>query len=132
MNHTNVYSSGQQMTSMDSCLQVIASFMDALQKNFKEDTHYAYPLMPAQANTLFALDGDMAVKMKSYVSTLMKDFCGFTDGDFSITLRPSAQEGGIYKLRVEFTKGIDFDLMRMISEKTVILEERLLQRKASQ
>lgn len=121
----------KRMESLDSCFQVIASFIDALQKNFKEDTLYAYPLLPSQANTMFALDEDIAVKMKSYISALMRDACGFKDEEFSILQRPSADEGGLYKLRLEFKKGMDFELIRELSEKTQSLEERLIQTKTS-
>lgn len=120
----------KRMESLDSCFQVIASFIDALQKNFKEDTMYAYPLLPSQANTMFALDEDVAVKMKSYISALMRDACGFKDEEFNILQRPSADEGGLYKLRLEFKRGMDFELIRELSEKTQGLEERLIQIKA--
>jgi hypothetical protein len=121
-----------QVEHFDSCFQVIASFMDALQKNFKEDTHYAYPLMPPQANTMYVLDGEVAGKMKSYMTTLINDTCGFAQDDFRFFERASSEVGGLYKLRLEFVNGITFDMIRRIMEKTTALEERVLQRKAAQ
>ena len=132
MQPTHQSSIEQQMASLDSCFQIIASFIDALQKNFKQDTRYAYPLMLAQANTLFTLDEDVAMKMKSYIGCLMKDFCGFNESDFSIMPRPPMEEGGLFKLRIEFKQGIDFELIQKILEKTANLEDRLLQITASQ
>ncbi len=121
----------KRMESLDSCFQVIASFIDALQKNFKEDTMYAYPLLPSQTNTMFALDEEVAVKMKSYICALMREACGFNDEEFHILQRPCADEGGLYKLRLEFKRGMDFELIRELSEKTQRLEERLIQTKAA-
>jgi hypothetical protein len=121
-----------QVEHFDSCFQVIASFMDALQKNFKEDTHYAYPLMPPQANTMYVLDEDVAIKMKSYMTSLIKDTCEFGETEFRFAERASVEGGGLFKLRLEFVEGITFDTIRRILEKTSMLEERVLQRKMAQ
>lgn len=116
----------------DSCFQVIASFMDALQKNFKEDKHYAYPLMPAQANTMYVLDGEVAKEIKDYMSSLMRSVCGFEAPEFRFIERASSELGGLHKLRLEFNEGISFDMIRRIMEQTSILEERVIQRKMAQ
>lgn len=116
----------------DSYFQVIASFLDALQKNFKEDTHYAYPLMPPQANTLYVLDGEVAGNMKKHMMQLMQATCGLTEKDFRFCDRLPQEDGGLYRIRLEFTEGITFDLIRTLLESTTKLEERVLQRKLAQ
>lgn len=90
------HSQEHHIENFDSCFQVIASFMDALQKNFKEDTHYAYPLMPAQANTLFVLDEDVAGKMKLYIVTIIMKVCNFTEDEFRVMEKASPSWGGLF------------------------------------
>lgn len=126
------HSQPQQLEHFDSCFQVIASFMDALQKNFKEDTHYMYPLMPPQANTMYVLDEDVAQRMKSYMSMLITQQCGFASNEFQFIERSNGDEGGLHRLRLEFNEGITFDMIRRIMEQTVLLEERVAQRKFAQ
>lgn len=127
MSPANNMSIEKRIESLDSCFQIIASFIDALQQNFKEDTMYPYPLLPSQANTMFALDEEAAVKMKSYITALMRESCGFRDDEFNILQRPSTDVGGLYKLRLEFSQGMDFELISGLAEKTRGLEERLIQ-----
>lgn len=121
-----------QVEHFDSCFQVIASFMDAMQKNFKEDMHYAYPLMPPQANTMYVLDEMVAKEMKSYMTTLMTDTCGLAADEFRFADRASGDEGGLHKIRLEFSEGLSFDMIRRIMEKTTMLEERVMHRKMAQ
>jgi len=109
-------SSHAENTSVDfdSSHKIIGELVGLLQHGFKADTHYKHPLIPPQANIIFALDGDVAGNMVSYMSAKLKDVGGFLEGEFRFTRKTNAQEGGIQRVRLEFTKGITTAIMRKI------------------
>lgn len=121
--------STDQIDDYENCFDTIARFIDALQKNFKEDTNYTYPLMPPQANVLFVLDGDIADKMKTYFKSLIVQHCGFVDKEFALTVRHNNEVGGLHRIRLEFNEGMSFEMMRRLREQIPTLEERIVQRR---
>lgn len=115
----------QDIADFDASFQIISTLLDALQRHFKHDTGYTYPLMPPQSNMLFALDSEAGKRMAGYMSQLMKERCGFGEEEFRFAARQSNEAGGLCSLRLEFCEGLTFETIRKISAAASLLEDRL-------
>ncbi len=109
----------------DSSHRVINALVDVLQGSFKEETHYARPLMSPQANILFALDRDSANSMINYMSSKLQEVGGFAAEEFRFTCRSSSDGAGLQRLRLEFTKGVTSEIIRKMIIATDELEKKL-------
>lgn len=112
---------------MDSCFQVMAAFMDALQRNYKQDMNYARPLIPPQANMMYVLDEQVAHSMASYMAGLIGECRELEGCDIRFSTRHPNQDSGLCRLRMEFVDGMSFDVLRKLFEATRRLDGRLAQ-----
>jgi hypothetical protein len=108
------FAGGYEGVDFDSSHRIIGALVDMLQNNFREDMRYKRPLMPPQANIIFALDGDVADNMIVYMSGKLREIGGFTEDEFHFTRKSSAGTGELQRLRLEFTTGVTAEIMRRI------------------
>ncbi len=120
-NMANDYTS----VDLESGHKVINHLIEVLQRRFKEDTNYLRPLMSPQANIIFALDHAAADSMVMYMTSKMKEICGFEEGEFRFVRKRSGQDEVLQRLRLEFPNGVNAHVIRKLLIATDQLERTL-------
>jgi hypothetical protein len=108
---------------LESCHKVIKTLMELLQNNFKRDTNYERPLMCPQANIIFALDGEIAERMATYMSLKLKEIGEFEESEFCFTHKTGANGEVLRRLRLEFPDGVNAKVIRKLLLATERLEK---------
>lgn len=106
---------------LESCHKVINTLMQVLQESFKRDTNYERPLMCPQSNIIFALDKEVAMRMKHYMSEKLKEIGDFDESDFRFTHKSGTNGEVLQRLRLEFPDGVNANVIR----KLLIVTDRL-------
>jgi hypothetical protein len=109
----------------DASHRVIGALVDILQNNFREDTNYKRPLMPPQANILFALDKEVAEQMIAYMSEKMKDIGQFKESDFKFTRKSNHDVSGLHRVRLEFVNGVTTEIINKVIVMTDTMAKKL-------
>lgn len=110
---------------LESSHRVINGFMEALQRNFKEETRYSRPLMSPRGNIIFALDQDVAESMITYMCAKIADVGGFENSEFRFTRKCGANGEMLQRLRLEFPDGVNANVIRKLLIATDKLERVL-------
>lgn len=110
---------------LECCHKVINRMVEVLQRKFKEDTHFTHPLMPPQANIIFALGKEVAESMINYMTATLQEMGGFEEGEFRFTCRSGANGETLQRVRLEFPDGVNSQVIRKLLVATDRLERIL-------